>query len=176
MRFLSVLVGASVLGLAGCSAPEPEPEPEELTVTEAGARYLDAVCPVNEAWDEVDAGVDRLRVAGARPAQADAAELSEALGAELSAALTRLEQRSLAAVKTLDDPLVAWPAAAQAAVEEVRDTLVDDAEQASSAAALDGQELSEYRWKDPQGIAEAAARARAALGLPEDPAAACDAR
>lgn len=157
------LTGAALL-LAGCTAAEPEPE--ELTVTAAGARYLEAVCPVNEAWDAVDVEVERLRIAVARGEAGDTGDLGKLLAT--------LEAQS--AAETLDDPSVAWPGGATPAVESVAKTLADDAEQAGSIAELEAQEAVDYRWDGAATIAETAAAARAALGLPEDPVVACAAR
>ena len=166
IRVLTVgLVGAALL-LAGCTAAEPEPE--ELTVTAAGARYLDAVCPVNDAWDAVDVEVDRLRIAVARGEAGDVAALGEPL--------VELETLSAKAAETLTAESVAWPGSATAAVESVAETLAADAEQAASIGELDGQEVAAYRWKGAATVGETAAAARAALGLPEDPVAACAAR
>lgn len=159
------LTGAALL-LAGCTAAEPEPE--ELTVTAAGARYLEAVCPVNEAWDAVDVEVERLRIAVARGEAGDTGDLGKRLAT--------LEAQSAAAAETLADPSVAWPGGATPAVESVAKTLADDAEQAGSIAELEAQEAVDYRWDGAATIAETAAAARAALGLPEDPVVACAAR
>lgn len=169
VKNLSVLAAAAILLLSGCAGGAPEePEPEELTVTEAGARYLEAICPVNDTWDAVDLEVDRLRVEVSRGEPGDTDPLA--------AALKQLERSALAAAKLLDDASVAWPAAAESAVADVRDTLTDDAKQAEKAAKLDGREAVDYSWDGAGDIGAAAAKARAALGLPEDPAAACDAR
>lgn len=159
---------ASILVLAGCAADAPEPDPEELTVTEAGARYLAAICPVNSAWDAVDVEVDRLRVELAR----GEAGSTDPIGS----ALTKLERKTVAALELLDDATVAWPVAAQDPIAAVRDTLTTDAEQAATVAELSGRDLVAYSWDGAGAISSAAAEARAALGLPEDPAAACDAR
>lgn len=159
------MFGAAVL-LAGCTAAEPEPE--ELTVTAAGARYLAAVCPVNDAWDAVDVEVDRLRIVVARGETGDTAALGEQLAV--------LEDKAAVAAETLADPSVAWPGAATAAIESVAKTLVADAEQAGSAAELNAQEAVDHRWGGAATVAETGAAARAALGLPEDPVTACAAR
>lgn len=153
----------ALAALSGCAAPEPEPE--ALTITEAGSRYLDAVCPVNAAWDEVDVEVDRLRIAISRGDSVDTAGYVDALAG--------MELASRAAVETLDDPLVAWPAEAEAAVAEVGDSLRADARHAEEAAELAAAAAVAHRWPDVSNIADAALRARVALGLPEDPAGAC---
>ncbi|KIP53158.1 hypothetical protein SD72_04845 [Leucobacter komagatae] len=160
------VAAVALLPLAGCTAPEPEPE--ELTVTGAGARYLDAVCPVNGAWDSVDVEVERLRIALARSEAGD----ETALGA----ALTTLERRSLAAAENLDDASVSWPADAEDAIAAVRDSLAADAEQARDVAELSAADAVAHEWEGAERIAATSAKARASLGLPDDPEVACEAR
>lgn len=159
-----------MLPLAAC-APEPAPEPERLTISQAGARYLNAVCPVNSAWDEVDVEIDRLRIAMARDSadsEVDARLFGEAMH-ELGAASARAEAE-------LGDESVAWPQGAQHAIAKVRESLTADAEQAETAAAFTAIEASGYSWKGADQLARAAGDARAALDLPEDPEVACAAR
>lgn len=161
--------GAAVTALftlVAC-APEPEPEPELLTVSAAGARYLDAVCPVNAAWDSVDIEVDRLRVAVARPEPADTSLFA--------AAMQELGDVSGEAADRLGDPSVAWPPAAESSILLVRSSLEADVEQAAEVKALAASEVVSYVWQGSEQLAAAAASAREALGLPDDPTAACDA-
>ena len=154
----------AAVSLAGCSAPAPEPE--ELTVSAAGARYLEAVCPVNAAWDGVDVELDRVKLLVSRGEQPDTAGVA--------AALDKLGAESLAAAEILDDPAVAWPAAAADSIAGVRETLTADAEQAAAVATLGAAELAGYRWEGSGEIATSAADTRAALGLPDDTRDACE--
>ncbi|TQL42050.1 hypothetical protein FB468_0030 [Leucobacter komagatae] len=160
MGALAVVV---VVALTGCTAPEPEPE--ELTVSAAGARYLDAICPVNAAWEGVDLEVDRLRLVLSRGDTGDTAAIG--------GALADLERASTAASETLSDETVAWPAKAEGGVAEVAETLAADAEQAARAAKLPAVDLVDYSWEGVKAIGSAAAATRAALGLPEGVGSAC---
>lgn len=174
VRKTSRLRAAAVLGvlcgaLAGCSgAPEPEPEPEVLSASEAGGVYLDAVCPVNAAWDEADIELDRLRVAVARGDESpiDPGRFSDAMD-EVAAASERAAER-------LDTEQQEWPSRTEAAIEAVRDTLEADRKQARRVAQLDAGDAVGYAWQGAAEAGDAAAEARAALGLPEDPVAACE--
>lgn len=161
--FLGGLAIVGALALTGCTAPEPEPE--ELTVTAAGARYLDAICPVNAAWESVDLEIDRLRLVLSRGEAGDTAAIG--------AALTELEHASTVASETLSDETVAWPAKAEGGVAEVAETLAADAEQAARAAKLPAADLVDYSWEGAKAIGSAAVTTRAALGLPEDLGSAC---
>ncbi|PRI10851.1 hypothetical protein B4915_08135 [Leucobacter massiliensis] len=153
------------LTVLGCSDPEPPP-PEVLSVSAAGGAYLDAVCPVNAAWDAADLELDRLRLAAGRGGERlDARPLAEALRGVATA--------SERAAEELDAASRRWPAGTEAAVESVLASLQDDAAQARRVAKLDADELLGYAWQDADVTGEAAAAARAALGLPEDPEAAC---
>ncbi|WP_024356367.1 hypothetical protein [Leucobacter chironomi] len=154
-------------GLAGCAAPEPPPEPEVLSATKAGGVYLDAVCPVNAAWDDADAELDRLRIAVARggDVQIDTARFATAM--------ERVAEASAEAGEQLDTEQQSWPAVAEAPVASVRKTLQADRKQAASVAKLDAAEAVAYAWQGAAESGEAAAAARAALGLPDDPEAAC---
>lgn len=160
---------AGLLLLAGCT-PEPEPEPEVLTASEAGGAYLDAVCPVNAAWDIADAELEQLRLALAR---GTASETKLADAKRVSDALERVAAASSAAAKRLAPTATTWPEDAQAAVDDVRETLVTDREQVKRVVKLPPHKLTRYEWDGAEETATAAARAREALGLPEDADAAC---
>ncbi|GAA1581071.1 hypothetical protein [Leucobacter aridicollis] len=162
-RILTGLAAVAALTLAGCSAPEPEPE--ELTVTAAGSRYLDAVCPVNDVWDSVDAELDRLRLAVSRGDSADTGPLATQLQA--------LQEASAIAAESLADPAVAWPDGASSAVAAVAESLDADARQAGEVAELSAAAIADYAWEGGGAVADAAADTRAALGLPADAGAAC---
>ncbi len=149
--------------LAGC-APEPPAEPEQLTASEAGGVYLDAVCPVNAAWDRVDLEVDRLRLAVGR-GEGDTAALADEF--------ERLGAASGKAAKELDPEANTWPKGAEAPVERVRKSLIADEKQTAKAAKLDAEDLVGYAWPGADEAAGAAAEARAALGLPADAESAC---
>ena len=168
----AVAVGALCCALAGCGGepepvPEPEPEIEVLSVSEAGGVYLDAVCPVNAAWDEADVELDRLRVALGR---GDGEPIDTRLFAD---AMEEVAAASERAAERLETEQQEWPTGTRSAVETVRDTLEADRKQAQRVAELDADEAVGYAWRGVAESAAAAAEARAALGLPEDPIAAC---
>ncbi|WP_140393276.1 hypothetical protein [Leucobacter sp. 7(1)] len=168
---VSVALGAAigVLMLVGCT-PEPEPEPEVLTASEAGGAYLDAVCPVNAAWDIADAELEQLRLALARGAVSDT-KLADAK--PVSDALEEVAAASKIAAGRLDPKSTTWPEDAQAAVDDVRETLQDDREQIGRVMKLPPHKLTGYSWEGAEDTARAAAQAHEALGLPEDADAAC---
>ena len=162
------IAGAALLLLVGC-APEPgedavPPEPEVLTASKAGGIYLDAVCPVNDAWDELDVEVDRLRIAHARG--------ETEMGRFHEAALA-LGEASEGAAKLLEPKNKAWPEDAVDEVEAVRASLRTDAKRAKSVAELPIAEAAVYVWPGAAEAGAEAAAAREALGLPADPIAAC---
>ncbi len=156
----------AALLLIGCqaAAPEEPPEPEVLSATKAGGLYLSAVCPVNEAWDELDVEVDRLRIAQSRGDD----------GTEgFSEAMLAVGEASERAAGQLEPKDRAWPADAVDEVEAVRDTLRDDAKQAEKVADLPIEKATVYSWKGAADAGVAAAEAREALGLPADAETAC---
>lgn len=157
---------AAALLLIGCQAAalEEPPEPEVLSATKAGGLYLSAVCPVNEAWDELDVEVDRLRIAQSRGED----------GTEgFSEAMLAVGEASERAAKQLEPKDRAWPEDAVDEVEAVRDTLRDDAKQAEKVADLPIEKATVYSWKGAADAGVAAAEAREALGLPADAVTAC---
>lgn len=161
---VTVVAGAA---LAGC-APEPAPEPAALNISDAGARYLDAVCPVNAAWNAVDLEIDRLALA------ADHGEPGDTR--PFQGALAKVEQRSLQAAEVLADETVAWPAEAEAAVAKVAKSLEADAAQAAEVTLLSADEIVAYRWKGAAATAKSGSDTRLALGLPAEADVACEAR
>lgn len=159
-----VAFAASLLLLPGC-APEPAPEPEVLSATAAGHAYLDAVCPVNEAWGEVDLAVDDLRIALARG--------DSDVGTEpFEDAVDGLETAIGAAVEQLGSEQRTWPREARDEIADVRESLRADAEQLAELRGLSADEAAGYSWSSGDA-AEAGAAARAALQLPDDAEAAC---
>lgn len=164
---MGILAGAAALALllAGC-APEPEarPKAEALSASKAGGVYLDAVCPVNDAWDSVDVEIDRLRVAEGR---------GETGTSEFADAMRRLSEASLAAADALESDEISWPKDAASEVAAVAKTLRGDAKQAEKAAGLPIAKAVAYEWDGAEEAGADAAAARAALGLPADPASAC---
>ncbi|MBK0420979.1 hypothetical protein JD292_02635 [Leucobacter sp. CSA2] len=156
---------ALALPLAGCSAgPAAPPEPRKLSASQAGGAYLDAVCPVNAAWDEADVQIDRLRLA---------LERGDGSPEAAQRALVSAGTASATAAKRLDPAVSEWPEAAAPAVENVRQTLIEDERQAARVAKLSAEELANYTWKGAEESGKAAAAARKALALPDDPAFAC---
>lgn len=159
------LVIASVVLTAGCAQdPEPPKPPEVLTASVAGGLYLDAVCPVNDAWDQVDLELDRLRLGLSR---------GEADTKEFAVAVKKVAEASEKAAKQLAPKDRAWPEDAKSAVGEVRDTLLADQKQALKVAKLKAKEAVDYVWQGSDDIAKSAAEARVVLGLPADPELAC---
>lgn len=164
-RALCAVIIAALAVTAGCATQDPEPtRPEPLTASAAGGVYLHAVCPVNAAWDRVDLEVDRLRLALKR-GTADTHEFASALKAMAVA--------SEEATKLLAPKDHTWPKAAKAPVSAVRETLLADEKQAPKVAKLSAQEVVVYAWNGSEKIAQSAAEARVALGLPADAELAC---
>lgn len=161
-------LAALSLALTGCAAvSEPVTAPSELTVSAAGQEYLAAVCPVNEAWDEVDVAVDQLRIVHARGAAGPNDDKA------LQDALVQVATVSESAASGLEPVYFTWPESASAEVDKVRETLEADVKQVRRVIALTGDTLVNYTWEGADTNAAAAAAARAALGLPEDPETAC---
>lgn len=148
----------------GC-APEPEPDPVVLTTTEAGSVYLDAVCPVNSAWDEVDLEIDRLRIA---------VERGEADTTAFASAMTELAEAHTAAAEALQPEDSTWPSGAQDEVTAVQKSLLADSEEALEAAELPAEEATTYSWQGAEQAAASGAAARDVLGITEDPVTACE--
>lgn len=159
----AALVLLAAVTLSGCSGA-PEPEPEVLSASEAGTAYLDAVCPVNEAWDRADAELERFRIA---------VTLGDRDVAPLAAALTEVAKASGEGAKRLDPERAVWPREASDEVEAVRATLLSDRAQARELAERDASAILDYAWEGAGENAAAATAARAALELPDDPDAAC---
>lgn len=160
-----MLGAALLLGLAGC-APEPQtaPGPEVLSATKAGGLYLDAVCPVNEAWDAADLEIDRLRIAQTRE-ETDTDDFAEAMRA--------VGEASAEAARRLEPKDRTWPESATDEIAAVRETLRADAKQAAKVAEMPIDDVLDRGWAGAEEVGTAAAAARAALGLPTDPVAAC---
>lgn len=172
-RALAISVStAAVLLLSGCTSPttpQPQATPEVLSASEAGGIYLDAVCPVNAAWDAADLEIDRLRLTVSR-GESDTTRVAEAL--------TGVAAESKTAAVSLDPKVVAkadhaWPADALEPIAAVRESLSVDVKQASAVTKLAADELLNYSWRGVEETAAAASAARAVLGLPTDGANAC---
>lgn len=157
------MIVAAVATTAGCAPAEPD-APEPLSVTAAGGVYLDAVCPVNTAWDQVDLEVDRLRLGLQR---------GETNTKGFVASLKKLEAASEKAAKRLAKNESSWPREAEDAIVAVKDTLLSDTTQAARVAKLSAKQAAAHTWKGSDETAQAAAEARASLGLPADPQLAC---
>lgn len=144
--------------LVGCQAAEtPEAAPEPLTLSEAGARYLGIVCPLNADWDRLDLTVDVLR----QHPNAGAAELAAA-----KAAAAQLSAANSDALAELDQAEGSWPSAASPAIAELRAQIDAEITVLGRAARADQEAFLALAWPDP---GDSAARARAALQLSDDP-------
>ena len=169
-----VISVAATLLLAGCTGagsadPAPEDAPEVLSATEAGGIYLDAVCPVNAAWDDADLELERLRLTVSRGGDDTR---------RFAAAMQKVAKQSGAAAHELDPKVLdrgghAWPATALDEIEAVQKTLKADEKQAAKVAKFDAAQVLEYTWKGSTELGTAASAARAALGLPADGENAC---
>lgn len=155
---------AAAVLLVGCTAPPEPPKPEVLSASEAGGAYLTAVCTVNKAWDQADAALEQLRIAVSR---------DEGDPDRVVTALQGVIRANEQAEKKLDAKRVSWPKPARSAVADVRDSLAANRKQAKRVMKLDADELAEYRWSGAEEAGAAAAAAREALGILEDPEAAC---
>ena len=160
---------AATLFVSGC-APEPAateatpPPPEPLTASKAGKLYLDAVCPLDEVWGEVDVELDRLRIAVGR-GDTDTTRFADAM--------RRLADASAHASELLDATGQSWPKDAAAEVAAVRKTIEADEKQARAVAKMPASQAVQYAWDGAADIGTTASAARAVLGLPVDPDAAC---
>lgn len=160
----AVIIAALAL-TTGCAAQDPEPpQLEQLTASAAGGVYLDAVCPVNTAWDNVDLELDRLRL-GLHRGTTDTQDFASAL--------KKMAVASEEAAKFLAPKDYTWPKVAKAPVAEVRETLLADKQQVPKILKLSAKEAVIYEWSGRDRIAQSAADARVALGLPADPELAC---
>ncbi|WP_244302875.1 hypothetical protein [Leucobacter coleopterorum] len=149
----------------GCAAHDPKPQkPEVLTASKAGGLYLDAVCPVNEAWDSADLELDRLRLALGRGGTNTK---------EFAAAMKSVSGASATAARQLAPKDQAWPEEVKPHIADVRDTLLADQKQALKVAKLPAKEVAAYEWQGRDDIAASASEARVSLGLPADPELAC---
>lgn len=137
-----------------------------LTITQAGGAYLDAVCPVNDAWDDLDLAVDQFRLA---------LDGGNSSGAEdrFTEALTALGTKSRTAARTLEDSDQIWPAGAASSVEEVAESLREDFDESVRAAKLDPEDAVALTWPGATESAAAASAVREALGLPAEGREAC---
>lgn len=160
-RLAAALALAAAASVTAC-APEPEPEP--LTVSTAGAAYLDAVCPVNAAWDDADLQIDLLRIA---------VERGDGDTRAYAASMRRVAEVSRDSADRLADEDRAWPADAADAVAAVADTLTADAEQAEKVAELEAKPAVTHQWEGADDVASTSRAARQALGLPDSGEAAC---
>ncbi|MHA3684412.1 hypothetical protein ACXR2W_09160 [Leucobacter sp. HY1908] len=174
---VGVTVVAAALLLTGCSGgagnagggPAAAPEPEVLSATEAGGIYLDAVCPVNAAWDDVDVELERLRLTVSR---------GEDDTRRFAAAMEKVAQQSKAAARALDPRVLdkgghAWPDSALDEIEAVQETLEADEKQATKVSKLDAAEILAYAWQGSTELGTAASEARSVLSLPADGESAC---
>lgn len=152
-----------MLGLAasGCSRAEPEPEVVQLGKSAAAERYLEVVCPSNDAWDRLDAAIDELR-------------LTEALGdpdpEEARAAAAEVKRENKALIAGLEDPALAWPSPARGPIEELVAAVSAEQRALTEITTGTAAEILAQQWPAEGG---AAAAARAALGLTESPEASC---
>lgn len=160
------LPAAALLLLTGCGTGggDDAQQPEVLSATKAGGLYLSAVCPVNDAWDQLDVEVDRLRIAQTR-GEGDTDAFAEAMQAVGTA--------SMRAAKQLEPKDRSWPEQAVDEIEAVRDSLREDAKQSEKVSRLPLTQAATYAWKGAEEAGAAAAAAREVLGLPSDPVAAC---
>lgn len=182
LRVLAITAGAGLL-LVGCSpqaqdAP-PTPKPEVLSASEAGGIYLDAVCPVNEAWDEVDVELDRLRLTLSRgEADTERADTERTDTERFADAMLGVAAASKTAAKQLDPKAQAkaghaWPKDALDEIAEVARTLESDENQANRVAKLTAGKMTDYTWLGAAELGVAASAARESLGLPADGENAC---
>jgi hypothetical protein len=108
-RATAVVTLVCIAGVLSACAPEPEPEPVRLTLSSAAAAYLSSVCPVNDAWDDLDFAVDQLRLTldasggVVDPNEAVAADAADAF-ARYDVALGAVREISLAAADSLENP------------------------------------------------------------------------
>lgn len=165
---LMCVVTATVLTGCDASVPEPEPVAEPFTLTEAAETYLTTICPVNDAWDEVDRLVDDMR--SALVIQPDDLALR---ADELRGALGTLAEVSSAAHDAIEATLEAMPPAAQDPLEAMQQTLIADADQARAVAELTPDEIVDHVWEGIDENARIATDTRVALDLDVENAPTC---
>lgn len=168
-RSASVLLLLSALALTSC-ATEPEPEPVvELTLTEAGEAYRATICPVNDAWDELDGLVDDMR--SALVIQPADLQLREKL---LRESLMNLAEQSAAAAASFESQQESFPQSSRPAFEQMIETLTADAEQATELAKQSAAEIADHEWQGvPESVAAATA-VREELGMQAEHLLTCD--
>ncbi|CAN5586171.1 hypothetical protein BH10ACT7_BH10ACT7_15200 [soil metagenome] len=152
-----ITVTIAVLALTACSTlTAPVVENEAMTVEEAGAYYLETVCPANEVGEALGA-----------------AYTAQDLPAFTAAAEVARDAYKESGLRFADETVV-WPEAVAADILILRD--------ASIALATSYQTLSEVTtlqeadavvFPTSADSAEASSRIRDALGLSSDPAVSC---
>lgn len=169
MKRQIVAISIALLMLSGCTATPapapapaatPTPTPVAMSIAEASQFYLDAVCPGNGAFSDLDAALQ-------------AAELS-AITSTGATARDLFKSRA----QIFDDDTILWPAVISADdLKAIVDRSLDSAalfDTLSSAASVDDAYEAVTEWNDAPdtsvrdaGLA-ASLQIRAQLGLPED--------
>ena len=153
-----VTVAIAVLALTACTTAPTEPvvETEAISIEEAGAYYLDTVCPANEVGEALGTAYQAQDLAAFTAAAEVARDAYKESGLRFS------------------DETVVWPDSVAADILILRD--------ASIALATSYQTLSEVKtleeadavvFPNSADSAEASSRIRDALGLSSDPAVSC---
>lgn len=183
MKLSAITVTASavtvLLVLAGCSSLSPEssaegpaapaidPGPVELTVEEAGERYLNIVCPNNFGLDAIEAafkaGEEEYRNGGAPDPAA------------VIAAAATLAELNRAAVEHFDDEYFIWPSKVTAQIPHMRANYMGELT-TNQAVATSATYEDAYNVPLPAGTPEidtAGQEIRYQLGLPSDTVTSC---
>lgn len=158
------------LGVFGCSTTQEEPDPEPLTPSQAQRTYLEVMCPVNEAWYEVDLRVDTLRSARAiDPPDLDAHQQA------LIESLEEFARINEEAAEELTKSIPSMPEQSQQPLQQVSGILHDDAVEAQELADTQSvDELVQHEWPADASRTDTVQRTRDALGLNQDEAPSCD--
>lgn len=159
--FVSLMATVSVLlgGLTGCTAT-----PRVLTVDEAGERFLDIVCPSNNAGDAVWAEFEALWKAGSGDLQ-NIQELAESA-----------KDVSQSAATAIDDPKYVWPEVVQEDMDHMAESFIVDVSAYDELATTSSYKEA-MDWVLPPLTPEqeaAAPNVRTALGLSDDTFASCE--
>lgn len=131
-----------------------------MNETEAGERYLEIVCPANDAMDSFNAVFTN----------------AESTIEDIKSVAAPLSDSSRIAAEQFDDSSVIWPESVAEDIEVIRDSYLSDL---STLDAIQSAESAEQAFQitfdDSQAIGESSQRIRLRLDLPSDTIASCDA-
>jgi hypothetical protein len=138
-------------------SPTPSPTPSEWPKTEAGAYYLQAICPINAAWDRLDTLYRKQNAAFARVTTA-------------ARVLIRTDRKG---TRMLYGPPVPWPGAVADDVRLIAEDNLREVHWANNFVTADGDADRLDVWKSDSStdreltqVSRAVEHLRLMLGLP----------